>query len=132
MPVVDPYVESARAGGLATPTSTSTRIPKIPRLIGEVSLAGRSGAGDRRGGRVAARAVLLAPDVLLDRLDVVLGAGDHGEQVVHRGDLLDLLLDEPLHELLGGEVVLLAGRAGQCENLLGDALLLGQRELDRG
>jgi hypothetical protein len=74
---------------------------------------------------------LLAGDVLLDVLDVVAVARHHREQVAHRGDLLDLLLDEPLHELLGGEVGLLAGDAQQRVDLLGDPLLLVQGERDR-
>ena len=57
----------------------------------------------------ASLAAGLAGDVLLDVLEVVLVAGHDREQVGHRRDLLDLLLDEPLHELLGGEVGLLAG-----------------------
>ena len=74
---------------------------------------------------------VLAGDVLLDVLDVVAVAGGHGQQVAHRGDLLDLLLDEPLHELLGGEVVLLPGDAQQTVDLLGDPLLLLQGQRDR-
>src|SRR4051794_15739952 len=129
MPVVEPGVASACAGP-ATLASASTTIPRRARSTGAVS-PGSSGTGDRRRRRIGAGTALLALDVLLDRLDVVAGASDDGEQVVHRGDLLDLLLDEPLHELLGGEVALLPGGPGEREDLLRDALLLREGELHR-
>ena len=44
------------------------------------------------------------------------------------GSGFDLLLDEPLHELLGGVVLVLAGEPGERIDLLGDAALLRQGE----
>src|SRR5205085_2768077 len=43
----------------------------------------------------------------------------------------DLLLQEPLHELLAHVVRLLPGSSGQLRDLLGDLLLLLQRDADR-
>ena len=58
-------------------------------------------AGDGRRGRVRALlAELLAREVLLGQQRVVARALDDAQEVGHRRDLLDLLLDEPLHELL--------------------------------
>src|SRR5690242_11642993 len=99
-----------------TPAPTTTTLPMGLRL----------GSGGPRGGGIGVAGAGLAGDVLLDVLQVVLVAGHHGEQVGHRRDLLDLLLDEPLEELLGGEVGLLAGDAEQAVDLLGHPLLLLQ------
>ena len=52
---------------------------------------------------------LLARHVVLDLHHVVARALDDAQQVGHRRDLLDLLLDEPLHELLARVVALVAG-----------------------
>ena len=38
----------------------------------------------------------------------MLGSSHDGDESTHRGDFLDLLLDKPLHELVRGEVVLVA------------------------
>src|SRR5690606_41656540 len=76
-----------------------------------------AGAGDRWCRGVGPTARLLALDVVLDRLDVVPGPGDDGDQVAHRRDLLGLFLDEPLLQLIGGAVVLLAGGPGQLVTL---------------
>ena len=63
-----------------------------------------------RGGRVSGPfARVLAGDVVLRQQEIVLRALDHVEQVAHQRDLLDLLLDEPLEELLGAVVLQLAG-----------------------
>ncbi len=100
-------------------------------LAGALLESGGFGLRRRRPGcgGVGVGTALLAGDVLLDVLDVVDVAGDDGQQVGHGRDLLDLLLDEPLHELLGGEVVLLARDPQQPVDLLGHPLLLreGQR-----
>jgi hypothetical protein len=89
-------------------------------------------AGDGGRGRVRALlAELLAREVLLGQQRVVARALDDAQEVGHRRDLLDLLLDEPLHELLRRVVALLARDAGQRVDLLGHALLLLERERDR-
>ena len=54
-----------------------------------------------------------------------------GEQGRHPCHLLDLLLQEPLHELLAQIVALFPGGAGQLDDLIGDRLLLLQCQLDR-
>src|SRR6476646_9376150 len=72
-------------------------------------------------------AELLAREVLLGQQRVLARALDDAQEVGHRRDLLDLLLDEPLHELLRRVVALLARDAGQRVDLLGDALLLLER-----
>src|SRR5215207_967332 len=88
-------------------------------------------AGGMRSGRVrVGLAELLAREVVFDVHRVVLGAFDDPQQVGHRRDLLDLLLDEPLHELLGGVVVLLPGERGERVDLLAHALLLRERQRD--
>src|SRR5215212_9277747 len=88
-----------------------------------------SGAGGVRRGRVLAHlAQVLAREVVLDVHRVVLRALDDAQEVGHRRDLLDLLLDEPLHELLGRVVALLAREAGERVDLLADPLLLRERE----
>ena len=57
-------------------------------------------AGGRGRGRVGRRLRgVVARQIVLDEHRRVGGALDHGQQRGHRGDLLDLLLEEPLHEL---------------------------------
>src|SRR5215207_11501587 len=65
------------------------------------------------GGGRGARVVALVPDLLpgqefLNQQRALLGPLADVEQIRHRGDLLDLLLDEPGEELLRAEVPLLA------------------------
>ena len=79
----------------------------------------------------SALAGLLAREPVLGEHRVLARALDDGEQVAHRGDLLDLLLDEPLHELLAGVVAVLARGRGERVDLLRHALLLVERELHR-
>src|SRR6185503_15360807 len=118
---------SSRRTAQDSPTTPApTTMIRISRPAGVASGAGPAGRG-----RVVVHATLLARDVLLDVLEVVLVAGDDREQVAHRGDLLDLLLDEPLHELLGGEVGLLAGGPEQAADLVGHPLLLVEGERHR-
>ena len=85
-----------------------------------------------RGRRVGRIPSLLPLDVLLNRLDVVLGSPHHGDKGAHRGNFLDLFLDEPLHELVRGEVALLAGDPGQLIDLSRDPALLLKGEFDGG
>src|SRR3954453_22366106 len=88
-------------------------------------------AGDRRSGRVCAlRARMLAREVLLREQRVLARALDDPEQVGHRCDLLDLLPDEPLHELLRGVVLLPARDRRERVDLLRDPPILRERERD--
>src|SRR5215213_2531444 len=90
--------------------SLSASLPHAETVVARTTTQRRSAlrTGDGRRGRVAAGLGLLAGDPVLDALVVVLGSGDDGQQVAHLGNLLDLLLDEPLHELIGGVVVVVA------------------------
>ena len=63
--------------------------------------------------------------------EVVAGPFRDREQGLHGGDLLDLLLQEPQHELLAEGVALVAGGAEQRLDLGGHLLLLHQCQLDR-
>ena len=65
-----------------------------------------------------------AIEALLDGQQVVLAALDHGQQIAHRGDLLALLLQEPVEELLADELPLLPRELHQLHDLLRHALLL--------
>ena len=56
---------------------------------------------------------------------------DDRQEVVHQRDLLDLLLEEPLEELLALEVVLRAGERRQLVELLGHLALLLERDPHR-
>src|SRR6516164_11582185 len=74
----------------ASTTASATALERAAR--------GMRGRGIRRlGGRFAGQ-------VLLGKQRVVAGALDDRQQARHARDLLDLLLDEPLHELLAGVV----------------------------
>ena len=61
---------------------------------------------------------------------VVARPAHDAQQRRHRGDLLDLLLEVPLHELLAEVVALVAGGAGEQGDLVGDAPLLVEHQLD--
>ena len=56
---------------------------------------------------------------------------DDRQQARHARDLLDLLLDEPLHELLAGVVAELTRKGCKRADLLGHPPFLGERERDR-
>src|ERR1700751_2954735 len=74
----------------ASTTASATALERAAR--------GMRGRGiPRRGGRFSGQ-------VFLGEQWVVAGALDHREQARHARNLLDLLLDEPLHELLAGVV----------------------------
>ena len=79
----------------------------------------------------AIAAVALAGEELLDAQGVVAGALDDPQERRHLGDFLDLLLDEPLHELLAREVAALARHAHEVGALIRDAPLLLERQRDR-
>src|SRR4051812_10188103 len=103
--------------------------PPSPNMSG----AGRSdgAAGHRwRGGIGALAAGVLPGEVVLGEHRVLARALHHAQEIGHRRDLLDLLLEEPQHELLGQEVALLARDAGQLADLVGDAALLLERQRD--
>src|SRR4051794_5963248 len=87
------------------------------RRTGRSALRSGTGPGDGGGAGVLVGGGAVAQE-LLDVLDVLLVAAHHVEQVAHRADLLDLLLDEPLHELVGCEVVVLAGHRGEGVDLV--------------
>src|ERR671917_1238806 len=74
---------------------------------------------------------LIAGEVLLEQHRDRDGALGDGQQVAHRGLLLDLLLEEPLHELLARVVARLAGDLEQLGDLDGHLALLLEREADR-
>jgi hypothetical protein len=93
---------------------------------------------ERSAGRVrhagldpAVAAVALACEELLDAQRVVAGTLDDAQERRHLGDLFDLLLDEPLHELLARVVAVLAGDAHEIGALIRDPPLLLERERDR-
>ena len=96
---------------------------RLDHLALERAPGGRRGAGLERG-----LASGLAGQVVLDQHHVVSRALDHRQQGGHRGDLLALLLQEPVEELLADEIALGAGVLGEALDLLGHTLLLLQRE----
>src|SRR4051812_28575254 len=91
----------AFGGAAATGCPAAVRTATAPALPG--AQGPHSGGGARRvGGRrvLALAPAVLALDVVLDVHHVVARALGDAQEVAHRRDLLDLLLDEPLHELL--------------------------------
>ena len=114
----------------------SHRMAIVSHHFAQAALSRRPRVSRRRPRR--ARSGRSAPPPLRSRASqssaqqrVLLRALDDRQQVGHRGDLLDLLLDEPLHELLAGVVGVLARQPGERVDLLGDALLLVEREAHR-
>ncbi len=90
-------------------------------------------AGDGRCGRVVGRGTVeLSLDEVLQVEQVALAALGDGLQGRHDGDLLDLLLDEPLHELLAEVVPGVPCGLREVDDLLGDRLLLLEGQIDRG
>src|SRR6478752_6391243 len=83
----------------------------------------------RRGIRSLRRR--LASQVLLRQQRVLARPLDHRQQAAHAGDLLHLLLDEPLDELLARVIAVLACQRGQTADLLGHPLLLRKRQRHR-
>ena len=76
-------------------------------------------------------AASLARDEVLEVEQVGARALADPNQRGHQGDLLDLLLEEPVHELLAEEVALVARDGGQPGDLLGDGALLIERQAQR-
>src|SRR5436190_15270889 len=103
--------------------------PRQP-AASRASAALESAAGRMRRGGIIGLRRRLAGKVLLRQQRVGARPLDHGQQAGHAGDLLDLLLDEPLQELLAGVVAQLAGERGETADLLGHAPLLGERQRD--
>src|SRR5262245_38495595 len=104
------------------------------RSVRSVKLRTSSESAARRGRGARLERVLavrLAGEEVLDEHDAVLRARDDVEQGGHGRNLLALLLEEPVHELLGDEIHVLARRDRELLDLPGDALLLVERELDR-
>src|SRR5215207_7373202 len=129
--------ETARPMAPAAPVTRATRSRRSsfelgrPRAWGTrrtLQRAARHGWGGGVGGLLLADA--LPREVLLGEQRVVARALDDAQQVGHRRDLLDLLLDEPLHELLARVVARLARGRGETVDLVGHALLLLERERD--
>src|SRR5262245_10274376 len=100
-----------------------------------ISFTGRASerAAGRRGRSRFERvlAAALASEVLLDVQEIVAAALDDGEELGHGRDLLALLLEEPVQELLADELPLLARLLHELDDLVGDPLLLLERERDR-
>ncbi len=69
--------------------------------------------------------------VVLDQQQLRPGAADDAQQQVHAGDLLQLLVHEPLQEVVGDVVALLGSLLHQGVDLLGHLHLPVQGELDR-
>src|SRR5688572_28049323 len=72
-----------------------------------------------------------AGEVLLDVQQVVPPALDDREELGHRGDLLALLLEEPVQELLADQLALFARELHERDDLIRHPLLLRERERDR-
>src|SRR6266540_4529870 len=107
---------------------------KAARHRAVVAAASRPLLGAARGGwggGVRLLAGPLAGDVVLDQEQVVPGALDDVEEVLHQRDLLNLLLDEPLHELLRSEVARIPRELEESIDLLAHTLLLLQRHPHR-
>src|SRR5262245_47524500 len=69
-------------------------------------------------------------EVVLDRQQVVLAPLDDCEELCHRGDLLALLLQEPVEELLPDELTFVTRELHELDDLLGHPLLLRERQRD--
>src|SRR5688572_1329677 len=84
-------------------------------------------------GRLALQALAsLAHQVLLDEQETIRpGPADHRQQVVHGGDLLQLLLDEPVEEAHPDVVLVRLGDLDQIVDLARHLLLPGQGLRDR-
>src|SRR5271170_2249929 len=106
--------------------------PRMMKSPGSPCALPSSRARRSRCGRIFHVGALVLPgnEILYPRY-VLDGSLCDPQEVAHRRNLLDLLTDEPLDELLGGVVVLVASHGGQPVDLLGDASLLFERERDR-
>src|SRR5699024_2069355 len=120
---LDGAVARLRSG----PTARRPRALDGPGGSGSDRAAGHRGRGARVGGGVG-----LAGEVFLDAEPVVVGALGDGHQRVPVGDLLDLLAQEPEHELLAPRIGLGARGPEQCLDPPGDLILLLKRERARG
>src|SRR5882757_2559679 len=120
----------------AMPTGLPATAAGAPARRASARAAGRrclvSLIRGRGSGRVGALfAHFLAGDEVLGEQQVVAGALDHVQEVAHQRDLLDLLLDEPLQELLGAVVLQFAGELEEGEDLVADPFLLGEGHFHR-
>src|SRR5665648_540990 len=82
----------------------------VPRFVGLEDAAGGIGSA----GVHTTVPDGLTGEVVLDLEPVVARAHGDRQQGVHCGDLLDLLLEEPQHELLTESVLLGPGRPEKC------------------
>src|SRR6202795_2102222 len=110
--------------------------PKPPKQPPASNTTAASAALERAARSMRRRGILglrrrLASQILLRQQRVLARPLDHRQQAVHAGDLLDLLLDEPLDELFAGVVAVLACQRRQAADLLGHALLLRKRQRHR-
>ena len=100
-----PTTNSTRSRrGWADAPSGQRRQPRASCCTSSRGALDSAGGGGGAVGSAPSPPGVLAREVLLDRRGVLAGALGDAQQVAHRRDLLDLLLDEPLHELLGGVV----------------------------
>lgn len=83
------------------------------------------------GGVRRCGAAYLTGDEVLEVEQVAVAAVGDGLEGAHDRGLVDLLFEEPLHELLTQEVSLVARGLRQVDDLIGDGLLLRERVLDR-
>jgi ornithine carbamoyltransferase len=84
--------------------------------------------GRRRSGFERVLSAGRAAQVLLDREQVLLSSLDDREELRHRRHLFTLLLEKPVQELLTDELPFLARELHEVDDLLGDPLLLRERE----
>src|SRR5690349_6247498 len=110
--------------------------PEPPKQPPASSSTAASAALERAARSMRRRGILglrrrLASQVLLRQQRVFARPLDHRQQAAHAGNLLHLLLDEPLDELLAGVVAVLTRQRCQAADLFGHPLLLGQRQRHR-
>src|SRR5699024_5444118 len=99
---------------------------------GHAEPASDGAAGHRGRGAGVGAGTGLAGEVLLDAEPAIVRALGDGHQRVHVRDLLDLLAQEPQHELLAQRIGLGTRRLEQRLDLPGDLLLLLKRERQGG
>src|SRR5258706_5810621 len=109
-PAAVTYWERVSCGRLELVAEPPPRQP----AASSASAALESAAGRMRRGGINGLRRRLAGQVLLRHQRVRSRTLDHGQQAGHAGDLLHLLLDEPLQELLAGVVAQLARKRGKA------------------
>src|SRR5512133_1023683 len=112
------------------PSAKTAARPARGRPMATAKLERAAGRG-WRSGLERARLTAGPREVLLDQKQIVAGPLHDAQQLRHRGDLLPLLLEEPVQELLTDEIPLVAGERDKSGDLLGHTLLLLEGQLDR-